>query len=70
MTSFYVRLGEANKTPAQIEQREKTYEAAKSLRALGYEVEVLEWFTGDAAKADAAGIILKLEQFEANREGV
>lgn len=60
MTSFYVRLDEADKTPAQIDQREETYRAAKVLRDNGFNVRVMEHFTGKSTEADAASIVLKM----------
>lgn len=62
MVSFYVRVDEPDKTAEQLEQRERTYAAAKVLCDLGYEVEVREWFTGKSQTADAASIVLKLGQ--------
>lgn len=58
--NFYVRVGEHNKSDAQIEQREATYKAAKFLRQNGIECEVREWFTGKDATADTASIVLTL----------
>jgi hypothetical protein len=60
MTQFYVRIDEHHKTPQQIAQREATYEAAKVLRRDGYDVEVVEHFTGSSKRADAASIHIKL----------
>lgn len=56
---FYVRLDEANKTPEQLAQRERTYQAAKVLEAAGFHCHVQEHFTGDDMKATAASIILE-----------
>ena len=53
---FPIRLDEATKTPAQIAQRESTYEAAAVLRNAGFACEVVEYFTGTDGNADAAGI--------------
>lgn len=58
----YIRLDEANKTAAQIAQRERTYEAAKALRSSGFVCEVHELFTGSSKTADAACIVLPLDQ--------
>ena len=60
MSSFPVRIDESDKTPEQINQRERTYEAAKALRSFGIECEVREFFTGRRKTADAAAIVLKL----------
>lgn len=56
----YLRLGEEYKTEQQLSQREETYEAAKALRKMGYDVEVKEHFTGREIHCDAASIIIKL----------
>lgn len=53
-----IRLDEADKTEAQISQRERTYAAAKALRSFGIRCEVREFFTGSSKTADAAGIFL------------
>ena len=60
----YLRLDEEDKSPAQLQQRDKTYEAAKKLRDLGYDVKVLEWWTGKNSECYPAGIVLKLEQIK------
>ena len=57
---FYVRLDEESKSTQQVTQREETYEAAKALRKLGYDVSVREHFTGKEIQCDAASIVIKL----------
>ncbi len=59
MTGVHLRLDEADKTPEQLAQRERTYQAAKVLRAAGFACDVREFYTGKCAGADAAGIFLK-----------
>jgi len=61
MTTFNVRIDEQDKSPAQLMQRERTYEAAKLLVMAGFPCKVVEYFTGDDQRADAAGIILDKE---------
>lgn len=61
MTGFYLRLDEENKSDAQIQQRDRTYEAAKLLRRNGFECEVRELFTGKDTQRSTACIHLKLE---------
>jgi predicted DNA-binding helix-hairpin-helix protein len=56
--SFYVRLDEEDKTPEQLMQRERTYQAAKLLRAAGFDCQVIEYFTGKDPKANAAAIVI------------
>jgi hypothetical protein len=58
---FYVRIDEDGKTPQQLMQRRRTYEAADTLKTLGFDCEVIEYFTGGSKTANAAGIILKQE---------
>ncbi len=60
MSNPFVRLDEADKTPAQIDQRERTYEAARFLRSAGIACEVREFFTGSSKTCDAAGIFLSM----------
>ena len=60
MTEFYVRFDEEDKTPMQVIQRERTYEAAKLLRAAGFKCQVNEYFTGKNPRADAAGITIEV----------
>jgi hypothetical protein len=62
MTAFYVRLDEKDKTPEQLMQRDRTYEAAKILRSAGFKCRVNEYFTGNNPKADAAGITVEVAQ--------
>jgi hypothetical protein len=59
VTEFYVRIDEENKTPQQIEQRDRTYDAAKILRAAGIQCKVHECFTGKSVRANAAYITLE-----------
>lgn len=59
--NIQIRLDEQSKTPRQLVQRDLTYEAAKVLRQAGFECEVLEYFTGNAPDADAAGIRVKVK---------
>lgn len=56
---FQLRIDENSKTPQQITQRERTYEAARALTRAGFDVEVREFFTGSAKKADAAAVVIK-----------
>lgn len=58
--SFYVRFDEDQKSPEQRYQRERTYEAAKALRQLGFDCSVQEFFTGDNKLSDTAAIIIRL----------
>ena len=58
---IHLRVDEEHKTPQQLEQRELSYKAAKVLRAAGYDVEVMEWYTGRSKEANAASIIIKLK---------
>ena len=58
--AFYVRIDEEDKTPEQLAQRERTYEAAKLLNAAGFKCHVTEFFTGKNSKANAAGITIEL----------
>ena len=60
MMEFYVRIDEEDKTPEQLIQRDRTYEAAKILRSAGFKCRVNEYFTGKNPKADAAGITIEV----------
>lgn len=60
MTTIHMRIDEAEKTNAQIDQRTATYHAADVLRKAGIPCEVREFFTGKSKTADAAAIVLPL----------
>ena len=55
---IYLRLGEESKSERQKEWRQKTYDAAKTLRSMGIQCEVTEQWTGDNIELCPASIQL------------